>query len=360
MLPKVTVLMPVYNGAQHLSEAMDSILNQTYKNYEFLIINDGSNDQSQDIIRAYTDPRIHLVNHELNQGIVSTLNEGLELATGDYIVRMDCDDISLPERLAKQVAYMESHKEVAVCGTWAKVIGNGKSQIWKLPNHVKVIKCGLLFNSNIIHSSAILRSKVFKNANLNYDSFFLHAEDYELWIRTSRKYNLSNLPQILIHYRLHSQQISQRYNKAQLSSAKRIRLDQLVGLGLHPSEIELELHETFWVQNYNATKDFVGRVESWLLKLKKANAATLIYDETAFAEVLGNYWKDVCRTAMSAGFWPVKTYIASPLRYKSKIKSKDKFVEATNWLVVYFKGVIYRNQTTRYLVRIVKKFLRKT
>jgi len=122
MKPTVSVLMPVFNGEQFLRPAMNSILNQTFTDFEFIIVDDGSTDHSREILNSYTDSRVRLICNESNIGLTDSLNRGLEAASGNYIARMDQDDISLPERLAKQVAFMDSHPEVGVCGTWAKDI----------------------------------------------------------------------------------------------------------------------------------------------------------------------------------------------------------------------------------------------
>ena len=121
MNPKVTVLMPVYNGEKYLKEAITSILLQTFDDFEFLIINDGSSDASVDIIQSFRDPRIRLVHNDTNIGLIATLNKGLKLAHGKYVARMDQDDISLPRRLEKQTYFMDNNPDVGVCGTWIKL-----------------------------------------------------------------------------------------------------------------------------------------------------------------------------------------------------------------------------------------------
>src|SRR2546423_6687976 len=122
MRPRVSVLMPVYDVAKYLREAIDSILGQTFTDFEFIIIDDASTDRSAEIINSYNDPRIRFIQNEKNVGLIATLNRGLDLAYGEYLARMDQDDVSLPERLAKQVAFMETASDVAASGTWARDI----------------------------------------------------------------------------------------------------------------------------------------------------------------------------------------------------------------------------------------------
>ena len=120
--PKVAVLMSVYNGEKYLREAINSILSQTFNDFEFLIINDGSTDGTADILKSYTDSRIKIINNEKNIGLTKSLNKGLKIAKGEYIARQDADDISMPERLKEEVAFLEIHKDYAVVGTFVKIL----------------------------------------------------------------------------------------------------------------------------------------------------------------------------------------------------------------------------------------------
>src|SRR5258707_849690 len=127
MSPRVSVVMSVYNGEKYLGEAVDSILAQTFTDFEFIIIDDGSEDRSPELIEAYVDSRISFLRNEKNVGLTRSLNKGLQVASGEYIARMDCDDVSLPDRFAKQVAFMDANSGVGACGTWALDIdGAGK------------------------------------------------------------------------------------------------------------------------------------------------------------------------------------------------------------------------------------------
>jgi glycosyltransferase involved in cell wall biosynthesis len=139
MSPYVTVLMPVYNTEMYLKEAIDSILNQTFRDFEFIVINDGSTDSTSDIIESYSDPRIIYLQNEKNLGVATSLNKGLSIAKGTYIARMDGDDVSRCDRLEKQVAFMDANPEIGVCGTWLETIGD-RNEVWSPPrNHDQII-----------------------------------------------------------------------------------------------------------------------------------------------------------------------------------------------------------------------------
>ena len=214
--PKVTVLMPVYNGEKYLREAIDSILSQTFTDFEFLIINDGSTDRSVEFIKSYPDPRIRLVHNETNLGLIPSLNKGVDLSQGEYIARMDCDDISLPQRLEKQVNFMDTHREVGVCGTWAKVIdiNNNVVRNYKTPAGDMAGKL-CWWPSVFVHPTCMMRRELLKM--IRYSSDYPHAEDYDLWLRLCNKTGFFNLNQFLLLYRVHAENVTATKRTEQLA-----------------------------------------------------------------------------------------------------------------------------------------------
>lgn len=283
---RVTVLMPVYNGEQHLDEAIESILVQTFTDFEFLIVNDGSTDRSAEVIGAFRDPRIRLVHNETNRGLIATLNRGLELATGEFVCRMDQDDISLPERIACQVAFMESHPDIAVCGSWIRKFGVGKTKVCRYHGDPKLLHCGLLFGPILAHPTVMLRRKLFVDNGLYYDEAYQQAEDYELWVRAAQQFQLGNVPAVLLEYRLHASQISSVFNAQQLDTAGRVRLSILNNLGLDPSVSDFETHQRLSTLQVNGDRDFFSKADDWLCRLKEANYKVKVYSEPHFSMVL--------------------------------------------------------------------------
>jgi glycosyltransferase involved in cell wall biosynthesis len=221
--PTITVLMPVYNGAMYLPEAIDSILQQTYEDFEFLIIDDGSMDQSVRIINSYDDPRIRLIKNERNLGLVSTLNKGIDLAKGEFIARMDCDDISLPERFEKQMALMSQHPEVGVCGGWIEYF-MGRVLVLKLPISDAEIKRTLPSDNPIAHPTVMMRTKVIKNLQVYYNPGYSHVEDYELWIRLAVVTCFANIPEVLLKYRIHPEQVGHEHAEEQVRILEMLRV----------------------------------------------------------------------------------------------------------------------------------------
>lgn len=204
-MAKVTVLMPVYNAGLFLRETIESILCQTWSDFEFLIINDGSTDSSREIILSFDDPRIRLVDNQSNIGLTKSLNRGLQLAIGEYVARQDADDISYRKRFERQVKFMSSHPEVVLLGTRARAINEkGKPQredLLRIPVGSLAIRWYLIFQNAFIHSSVMFRRSIIWEKLGGYDESFERAQDYELWSRTARSFKVDNLADVLIDHR---------------------------------------------------------------------------------------------------------------------------------------------------------------
>ena len=300
--PRVTVLMPVFNGARYLREAIESILNQTFTDFEFLIINDGSTDDSGAIISSYNDPRIIIVSQSENLGLISCLNRGLELAKGEYIVRMDADDFCLPGRIERQVSFMAEHPEVGICGVWYWEFGKGTGAVMRCPVEHDSIMCGTLFNPVVGHPSVIFRTSCFRMNNLRYDPVYRHAEDYALWAQALKCCRFANLGEVLLLYRVHENQVTQNSAEIQMQSAGRVRYNLLQELGLCPDNEEFEIHQmlsaltrpiVFKFEQLSADCQ-LEKIDAWLCKLKKANDMTGVYPEPLFSKMLIERWIGVC------------------------------------------------------------------
>ncbi len=199
--PLVSVVMPVHNAEKYLADAITSILTQTYPNFEFIIVNDGSNDASEAIIKRFTDTRISYYKFEQQQGIVAVLNYGLQLAKGDFVARMDADDVCFKNRLEVQVDYLLSHPNVGVLGTQYKGI-NGKSR--HMPKEHHQIVWYLLNASPFVHPSVMFRADFLHSNNVSYDKYFEFAEDLNLWVEHINTTKYANTTETLIQYRYHN------------------------------------------------------------------------------------------------------------------------------------------------------------
>jgi glycosyltransferase involved in cell wall biosynthesis len=240
--PKITVLMPVYNCELYIQEAVDSILNQTFTDFEFLIIDDASSDSTVSLIKKYNDPRIQLIEKPINTGYTNSLNLGLQLAKGKYIARMDGDDISLLERFAKQVAFLEANPAVILCGTWYSIIGSDR--IVKVPESHDAIKVALLKGNCLAHPSVMIRKRSLEVFSTVYDVSKEPAEDYDLWVRLVMEGKLYNLQEVLLDYRTHSNQVTKKHSDKQKDSVMKTKrnLFNFLELDLLPDE-ELVLNK---------------------------------------------------------------------------------------------------------------------
>lgn len=300
--------MPVYNNEKYLRPAIESILNQSFCDFEFLIINDGSTDSTKSIIKSYNDPRIKYEENKENLGIVETLNKGLKLSKGKYIVRMDGDDISLPERLSSQYNYMEQNPEIGVSGGRVEIIGNMTSYSTKPNNSPEEIKANLIFNTPFSHPSVIIRKNVLSANNLFYDENFPHAEDFELWTRVSKYSKLGNLNKKILKYRMHNKSICNTHSETQRQTAQKIRISLLKELGINPSNEDLITHQSLKRPNNIKKELFFNQLEGWLIKLINANNSKNIYDKIEFENIIKRRWLNVCYMNTDLGIWILKRF----------------------------------------------------
>lgn len=311
--PKVTVLMPVYNAAPFMAEAMRSILSQTFRDFEFLIIDDGSTDDSVAIIEACKDSRIRLVGNGRNLGLVASLNRGLELARGEYIARMDADDISLPERLERQVRFMDAHPQVGVCGSWVRFFPEEHARIWKLPEVFEDIRCWQFHTVGVAHPSVMLRREFFREHALQYDPQFRHIEDFELWGRAMRSMQFANIPQVLLEYRVSAGQICAVHAREQQAAAAPLRLQRVRELGIEPTAEEQALHELIMNGDLPPERNYLDRAEAWLLRLERANRSCALYAPTCFSRRLQQIWFSICDRFAGASSCSLGRCLGSPL-----------------------------------------------
>lgn len=231
--PRVTVLMAVHNGARYVDEAVASILRQTYTDFEFLIIDDGSTDESPRRLAAFVDPRIRIIRNDTNIGLARSLNLGLGLAAGSLIARQDADDIAHADRLQAQVDFLDRSPDVVVLGTQARYIGStGRARNvapWPKSTSNRGIRWQLLFDGPLIHSSVMFRKAIIWNELGGYDVSFVTSQDFELWSRvSSRGYVMQNLPRSLVDFRVHNESLSRRPRIDTIAKLRELFLGNLV------------------------------------------------------------------------------------------------------------------------------------
>lgn len=254
--PLVSVLMPVFNAEKYLIEAIQSIINQTYQNFEFIIVDDCSSDGSKEIIKKFTDNRIKLIEKTSNSGISETLNVGIKEAKGKYIARMDADDISHPKRIEKQVAFLERNSKYVVCGSNYYLINNNFNV--KLPEENEAIKVELLKSCCIGHPTVVLKTSVLKKYNFFYKKESEPTEDYNLWIELIKKGKFYNLQESLLGYRIHDAQITKQKKIIQDKLSFNTSINYLTSFFKNVSTIDLQLLKNIYFKTKKCNKeDFI-------------------------------------------------------------------------------------------------------
>lgn len=284
-MPKVSVIMPAYNAEKYIKEAMESILNQSFRDFEFIVLNDCSRDHTEAIIQSFPDSRIVYVKNDQNLGVAGTLNRGLALAKGEYIARMDADDISLQDRLEKQVQYLDAHPKVAVLGTNVELFDeNGViSTGWSSTDPAQM-KVDLLFSCGLAHPSVMMRRNVIQELG-GYDLAFEGLEDYQLWCRVAKHYDVTTLPDLLFRYRIHSAQVTKNPSEKYLNRLRALKKWQLEQLELSDERV-LESYFLFCRGERPETKEEIIQTAHCFEAILTANRKVREYDMSRLKSVL--------------------------------------------------------------------------
>lgn len=324
-MARVSVLMPVYNGEAYLEEAIKSIIGQSYTDWELIVINDGSTDNTKQIIRSFEDNRIKYYENTENCGLIETLNNGLTLCQNEYIARMDADDIAHPKRLELQVDKMDKDSKLAMCGTAATVINSQKEEIGKVvnPTNNTDLQISLLFTNPFIHPSVMIRRCILKN--LRFSKEALHIEDFLLWTELAERGNIANLATPLLSYRWHETNVSVKHNDTQEKTKDKIIKDQLIRvLNLNPTEDELKTHRlTFTLYHLGLkqkiTTDDNKKVAKWFEKLALQNRVLNRFPTADFNAFLWSRWIVLCIFTNKVSSIFIPTFI--PIRPKTILKT---------------------------------------
>jgi glycosyltransferase involved in cell wall biosynthesis len=265
--------MPVYNAEKFLDESIASILNQTYTDFEFVIINDGSTDRSEEIIRSYSDSRIKYISNNQNIGLIETLNKGLSLIHSKYIVRMDSDDIAKQDRIERQLDYMEMNDQVAVCGSSIIKFRHdhkAATRVTQVITDPKVLAFCSIFYTCLYHPTVIIRNEIIKINNIIYNDKYLHAEDKAFWLDMKGYGLLGNIEEPLLYYRLHDKQVSSQFWQKQISnSLSRTRLE-LDNYGINSEDINDTTLEYICYPHKCTDLNLIYSVEEGMRKLRAA------------------------------------------------------------------------------------------
>jgi putative glycosyltransferase protein len=289
---KISVIMSVYNGAEFLRETIESVLKQTYTNFEFIIADNASTDETVSIIRSYNDSRIKLTVNEKNKGYVVNLNSMIKEATGKYIIRQDADDIIREKKFEKLFEYMETHPSVGACGYYINVFGAYKKRIrQELDN--KKIRAAMLFE-NQMDSLSIIRASLFKDYDLSFEENLIPAEDYKFWFEVMKHSELANIPWFLLDYRIHGTNIS--IEKKEQGDRNRLAVQLQIYEYLFNQKVSEEIKEIFrllYISN-NCSGEVYKKIIVGLEQIACFTKTGKQIDEETFLYYMARRWFIFC------------------------------------------------------------------
>jgi glycosyltransferase involved in cell wall biosynthesis len=311
--PRVTVFTPVYNREHTLRATIESVLAQTYRDFELLLIDDGSKDASLEVIRSYTDPRIRLVAHEQNQGIPKTRNHGLELARGQFLAILDSDDIANRTRLAHQVEFLDRHPDIAAVGSWlTRIDARGRPRGFiARPTHPDDVRAHILFVSCFKNPAMMARTEVVRR--FGYREEFVYCQDIDLWGRISEQHRLANLPRFLTRYRMGGES---RRDEALAFRLKMLAArEMLAALGVRFDDADLARHVLLRNTAYlEPDTEFLDWLEDWLMRILEQNKRRQTYPEPHLTFAATERWLLVAARAVACRSVPLRRILRAPLR----------------------------------------------
>lgn len=280
---RLSVIMPTYNSQEsYLRRAIDSVLAQTFSNFEFIIIDDGSEANDIEIVESYDDPRIKLIKNK-HSGIANTLNTGIENAKGEYIARMDSDDICFANRFKEEIEFLDKNKNITMVSCYMQSFGSRRQFIHSGTKNCDEFMAKLFLRCVVSHPSVMIRREFLVSNNLEYRN--VKAEDYDLWTRVMQKGKIDELHKVLMHYRVHAKQLTVSRNFEIQDSTNRVRFNLLKQLSINPTGQELKLHGQF-CEGQISTAAEINELAKWVLLILEKNQANLIYNNKAFSKII--------------------------------------------------------------------------
>ncbi len=330
--PKISVLLPVYNCELYVEEAISSVLNQTFTDFELIVIDDCSTDYTVSIIKAFSDNRIRLIEKQVNSGLINSLNLGISIAKGEYIARMDGDDICLPERFAKQVAFLDNNPNIILCGTAYKTFGAIEKEIRHPLSHEK-IAAQLCIHSTFGHPTIMGKRAIFEQHN--YSDDFKNVEDYELWSRIVFEGEVANLDEVLLFYRVHENQVSTLHNSVQQLRSIDIRLSLFKKSGYDSMLFsDAFVKKMLYLGTYFTVAEF-SLFLKWLKEIYTVNKSTKAFSSSELEKVLTGLRRGlIYKIYFHSNFcgidkqWRIQAFnklCFSDKVYVMKLKIKEKF-----------------------------------
>lgn len=342
--PRITVLMSVYNGEKFLREAIDSILNQTYKDFEFVIYDDCSTDNTAGIIKNYDDSRIVYRPNKVNRGLTWNLADGVSRSQSDYIARMDADDIAYPERLQKQIEWMDAHQEITILGTSVSYFAHkpGDGILARQPENDAIIKATLFISFTLMHPTIMIRSVDLKRHNLNYNPDYRCSQDHALYLDCIYEgLKFENMSEPLLYMRSHAGSISRAKHGFQQECSQRARLIFLEKTNLIDgcTDFEIETYNTFASGYYPETEEMVRAYESFTFKVIRNPKITSYFNKEILIKLMA---EKLCNGAYQA--------------IEEKKYRKSSLVAINSELKVYISQWPM-DQKIKFFIKLLKSYL---
>ena len=296
--PKVTVFIPVHNREDYICVAVNSILAQTFEDFELVVVDDGSSDRTVEVLKRYSDRRLRVARNLENLGIPATRNHGLELARGDYIALLDSDDHAYPRRLERQVKYLDANPDIAQVGSWCSFMdseGNMLDKVRRQPLKPDDIHAHLLFHCPVINRTVMARTAALRG--LGYDTDFPRCQDYDMHCRlVTSGHQLANLPEILVCGREHPGRFTGQTSDLGRDRKMAVYRRMLHRIDLEASEDELRRHHALArpVERPLEVEEYLEWAEAWLWRIKQANRVRPVYPEPSLSRALGAIWALNC------------------------------------------------------------------
>ena len=336
-VPRVSDLIPAWNSMRFLPAAVASLRAQRRVDLDIVIIDDGSDDGTWEWISRQDDLRIRGVRNETNRGVAASLNRGLAMARGEWVARMDADDISRPDRIWRQVEFLETHPRVGLCGTWVRVFGAGRAFTFRYPTGPDTVRAAMLFANPLAHGSVVFRRDLFESQGLRYDERLTAAQDFELWRRCAPRFEMDNLPRVLLDYRVHDRGVTVMRGADSRAHLLRELRDELRRLEISPSEKELLFHAEVGHGSGMRSRVELQQARAWLERLLAQNERVHAYTLRGLRRAAGRVWFQVCRNSAHLGVSALRAYRRETVRgdYRPDVSERVDFLAAV-WMAACF------------------------
>ncbi len=322
-MPKVSVVLPVYNVSAHIRGTIESILRQTFQDFELLVLDDCSTDDTVAQIEQIADPRLRLLRNERNLGRAGTDNAALPHVRGEYIAKMDGDDICHPERLAKQVAYLDAHPEVNIVGSFMQNFG-ASTYLNRYPAQPADTRVLTLFTLPTGNPSAMMRTSLFREQGMRYDASLRQTEDYDFCARYIRQLRIATLQEALIEYRVPHQVRKKDILSERASVSDVVREQLLRTWGVPFTTRELYVYNAIAMLERSSNDIKLDEVDAWLQKLLAHNEQQPLFEPAALLRGLAERWFEVCYTYAGPRLGGLLRYQQSPLAAHHSLTSRQR------------------------------------